>query len=238
MVGTSGINGDMFFISSDKTTILLSDGASGAGEEGKVIMSNYCAKTIRENPFILSGLSARDYIDKMIWKINNDLIDISQKSKVYTFGTFVICIVHNNTATVASVGDSPAYLISKHSVRRIAKTHKTYQNLIDMGILTEEQAEEYVKKLNEYMWSMFDRFLPMVVPVYALEEVEISNSDIIVLCCDGISDHVKPDEIKEIINPANFEGSVDIIFNMAKDRAIEEYNGISYDDITMVLYCH
>jgi len=96
-------------------------------------------------------------------------------------------------------------------VSRIAKTHKTYQNLIDMGILTEEQAEEYVKKLHDYMHSMFDRFLPMVVPIYSLEEVELANGDMIVLCCDGVSDHVKPEEIKEMLTPSDFGNGVNII---------------------------
>ena len=112
MTGTSGINGDMFYIYPDKTTFLLSDGASGAGEEGKVVMAKHCVKTIEENPFNLSGLSAKEYLDKMIWKINNDLIDISQKAMNYTFGTLVICVVHVNTAMITTIGDSSAYLSS------------------------------------------------------------------------------------------------------------------------------
>ena len=34
IVGTSGVNGDAFYISSDKSTIVLADGASGAGADG------------------------------------------------------------------------------------------------------------------------------------------------------------------------------------------------------------
>jgi serine/threonine protein phosphatase PrpC len=174
----------------------------------------------------------------MIWKINNDLIDISQQSKVYTFGTLLICVVHNDIATIVSVGDSPAYLINKDNIKRVAKTRKTYQNLIDMGIFTEEQAEGYVKTLPEYMWSMFDRFIPMVVPVYSLEEIKITTGDMIVLCCDGVSDYIKPEEIKEFINPENMENSLITIMNIAKDRSINDRQQNVYDDITMVVYCH
>jgi serine/threonine protein phosphatase PrpC len=238
MVGTSGVNGDVFFIFSDNTTIMLSDGASGAGKEGKVVMSRQCAKTIEENPFIESGLSSKEYLDKVIWKINNDLIEISQRSKTYTFGTLVICVIQNNIATIASIGDSPAYLIHKNNVKRVAKTTKTYQNLIDMGVLTEEQAEEYVRKLHGYMHSMFDRFIPMVVPVYSLEEVELTSRDMVVLCCDGISDYVKPEEIAKNIKSDNLTDSVNLIIDIAKNRSIEENKRKQYDDITMVVYCH
>ena len=51
LVGTSGVNGDSFYISPDNTVFMLSDGASGAGLEGKVIMSQLCTETVKNNPF-------------------------------------------------------------------------------------------------------------------------------------------------------------------------------------------
>ena len=44
LVGSSGINGDSFYISPDEKVFILSDGASGAGKNGKVLIyliSNY-----------------------------------------------------------------------------------------------------------------------------------------------------------------------------------------------------
>ncbi len=124
LVGTSGINGDSFFISPDHSTILLADGASGAGKEGKVLMSKLCVEMIKANPLSASGLSAKVYLDKMIWKINNELISVSQKNKHYIFGTLVICAVQDNTAAVAAIGDSPAYFIHENSIVRVAQTKK------------------------------------------------------------------------------------------------------------------
>lgn len=237
-VGTSGINGDAFSISSDNTTIMLADGASGAGKEGKVAMSNHCVKTLEKKPFSHSGLSAKEYLDTIIWEINNDLINISQENKTYTFGTLAVCVVHNDIATIASIGDSPAYVIHNDSIRRVAKTSKTYQNLINMGVLTEKHAEEYVSKLHPYMWSMFDRFIPMVVPEYAIEEVKLTNGDIIVLCSDGVSDNINPDEIKDIICTNALSESVAKIIEIAKDMSTKKNERVKYDDITLVIYCH
>lgn len=59
-----------------------------------------------------------------------------------------------------------------------------------MGLYTEDQLEEYVHKLPEYMWSMFDTFIPTIVPRYALEECHLNDGDIVVLCCDGVSDYL------------------------------------------------
>ena len=81
MVGTSGVNGDAYYISPDKTTFLLADGASGAGNKGKVLMSNLCVDVVKNNPFSLSGLSPKEYLIQLIWDINNKLIGISQEQK-------------------------------------------------------------------------------------------------------------------------------------------------------------
>lgn len=238
LTGTSGINGDSFFISQDKTTILLADGASGAGKDGKVIMSNLCVEIIKNNPFSLSGLSAKEYLDNMIWKINNELISISQDKKKYIFGTLVIGVVQDNIATVIAVGDSPAYFINGQSITRIAKPQKAYQNLIDMGLYTEMQLEEAVRKLPEHLWSMFDRYIPMVVPLYAIEEIEMQNGDMIVLCCDGISDYIQPQNMKDAININDLPQSINMIINNAKEQSIKERKCVKYDDLTMVVYCY
>lgn len=236
LVGTSGTNGDSFYISPDNTVFMLSDGASGAGAEGKVIMSNLCAETIKNTPFSSSGLSAKEYIDKMIWQINNKLIDLSQKRKSMIFGTLVICVICGNTAVIASAGDSPAYFIHNNAVIRAAKARKTYHNLIDMGLFSEEQLEEAVHRLPEHMWSMFDRFIPMVVPTYSVEEIRLSAGDMIVLCCDGISDYLNPEFIKDNIDTRNLTESADTLINAAKEQSVKEKG--YYDDLTMVVYCH
>lgn len=236
LVGTSGVNGDSFYISPDNTVFMLSDGASGAGKEGKVIMSQLCAETVKNNPFSSSELSAKAYLDKIIWQINNKLIEASQSRKSLVFGTLVICVVCGNTAYIAAAGDSPAYFLHSNTAVRIAKPKKTYQNLIDMGFFSEEQLEEAVHRLPEHMWSMFDIFIPSVVPSYSFEEIKLSEGDIVLLCCDGVSDNISPEFIGENINTHDLTESVDNILNSARERSVKE-KGYS-DDLTMVVYCH
>lgn len=238
IVGTSGVNGDAFYISSDNSTIVLADGASGAGADGKVIMSKCCVENIEAFPFSKSNLSPKEYLDRVIWKINNDLIKLSQQKNKYIFGTLVICIISSNIATFASVGDSPAFLIKENTIERVAKTKKTYDNLVQMGIFTEEQLEEYVHRLPEHMWSMFDTFMPMVVPKYSLEEYSLNKGDMIIICCDGVSDYLNSNELVKLIDNDNLSKSVEQIIDIAKDNAIKEHNRNQYDDITIILYQH
>ncbi len=236
LVGTSGVNGDSFYISPDNKVFMISDGASGAGAEGKVIMSKLCTETVKNNPFSTSGLSAREYIDKMIWSINSKLTDISQKRKSLIFGTLVICVVCGDTAVIASAGDSPAYFIHNSNAVQVAKSRKRYQNLIDMGLFSEEQLEEAVQRLPGPMQSMFETFIPMVVPSYSVEEIKLESGDTILLCCDGVSDCLSPEFIAESIDTRNLDKSIDAVLHTAKERSVGK-KGYS-DDLTMVVYCH
>lgn len=236
MVGTSGINGDAYYISPDKTTFLLADGASGAGSEGKVLMSNLCVEVVKNNPFSLSELSPKDYLVKLIWVINNKLIAISQEQKHYIFGTVIICVVKDHIGTIVAIGDSPAFLIHGNTITRVAETKKAYYNLVEMGLYTEQQLEQAVHKLPEHMWSMFDRFIPMVVPTYAIEEIELQKTDMIVFCCDGVSDYVQSDDIKDVLSGENLLESIKAVIHTAQENSIRERNCVRYDDLTMVVY--
>ena len=197
-------------------------------------------KDLRRNgkkyPLFPVETSAKDYIDKMIWQINNKLIEISQSRKSLVFGTLVICAVCGDTIHIAAAGDSPAYFLHNNTAVRIAKPKKKYQNLIDLGLFSEEQLEEAVHRLPEHMWSMFDTFIPSVVPEYSYEEISLKDGDVIVLCCDGVSDCLSPEFIWENIAADNLPQSVDTLINTAKERSLGEKGYC--DDLTMIANSH
>ncbi|HHY82840.1 MAG TPA: hypothetical protein GX505_09210 [Clostridiales bacterium] len=75
--GSSGVNGDIFYISPDNKVFILADGASGAGDTGKVLMGKICIETAKSFDYATSSLEAKEYADKLIWKINKCLIEVS-----------------------------------------------------------------------------------------------------------------------------------------------------------------
>lgn len=91
--GSSGINGDMFYISPDNKVFILADGASGAGDAGKVLMGRICIEIVKSFDYSTSNLNAKDYVDKLFWKINNRLIEVSQEYKQLVFGTIDIAVL-------------------------------------------------------------------------------------------------------------------------------------------------
>ena len=45
--GSSGVNGDIYYISPDNKVFILADGASGAGEAGKVLMGKFVLRWLK-----------------------------------------------------------------------------------------------------------------------------------------------------------------------------------------------
>lgn len=235
VTGTSGINGDAYYISPDKTLFLLADGASGAGSEGKVLMARLCVETARNRPFSLSK-QPKEYLSSLIWEINNKLIALSQERRQYIFGTLIIGVVKDGLAAVAAVGDSPGFYIHHNLVKQVAKTKKAYYNLVEMGLYSEQELDRAVHQLPEHMWSMFDRFLPMVFPKFEMEEIYLNPGDSLVFCSDGVGDYVGTDDLKEAVGRENLLEGIQAVIAAAKEHSIRERGCLRYDDLTVVAY--
>ncbi len=50
-----------------------------------------------------------DYLDQLVWKINNRLIQISQENQQLVFGALVIAVIEKDRATITSLGDASAF---------------------------------------------------------------------------------------------------------------------------------
>ena len=100
----------------------------------------------------------------------------------------------DGSLTVGHVGDSRAYLIREGELRQITDDHSLVEELVRGGELTPEQAEVHPQR------SIITRALgidPRVdVDVYP---IELHAGDRILLCSDGLTTMVRPEEIANIL---------------------------------------
>ena len=100
----------------------------------------------------------------------------------------------DGSLTVGHVGDSRAYLIRGGELRQITDDHSLVEEMVRGGELTPEQAEVHPQR------SIITRALgidPQVdVDVYP---VELQPGDRILLCSDGLTTMVRPEEIANIL---------------------------------------
>ena len=230
--GSSGVNGDVFYISLDDIIFLLADGASGAGSDGKVLMGKTCIEIVKEFDYSSSRLDAKEYVDKLFWKINNRLIEISQEHRKLVFGTIDIAIFDNGVLTVTTFGDSPVFYFDGVESKRIAKNQKKYEWMIDSGYITREQYQGSINQMHEMMWSCFDYFIPEIVPNNIIEQYKVKPNDILIMCCDGMSDWISEDRIFKTLIDCRLEDGINKLIVEAKENSLNAKN--FFDDITAI----
>lgn len=100
------------------------------------------------------------------------------------------------SAYVAQVGDSRAYLARNGTMIRLTRDQSLVQDLIDMGMLTEEEARDAPS--SQVLQALGAS--PTVQP--ELTYHELRRDDVLLLCSDGLSRVVTDDEVRAVIASA------------------------------------
>ncbi len=107
--------------------------------------------------------------------------------------TLTVAVLAEDRVYVGQVGDSRAYLIRGDEVRQVTQDHSWVAEQVRMGGLTEEDAEVHPWR------NVITRSIGNQDTVEADVFVEEAQTgDIWVLCSDGLTGHVKADEIRAI----------------------------------------
>ncbi len=150
--------------------------------------------------------------------------------------TLVAALVVNDTAFILNVGDSRAYLIFSDVLDRITHDHSYVQFLVDIGQLTEEEAQSNSNK-NIIMKAIGinDTLDP------DLFRVEFGGNAFLLLCSDGLTNFVDEETIKNTVLSFDYEANIskqnDLDRVCARLVELANANG-GGDNITVVLYLH
>lgn len=140
--------------------------------------------------------------------------------------TCVLALIKRGLLFTAHAGDSRIYLIRKGLVKQITKDHSSVQKLIDIGVLTEEEAELSNKK-NEILKAIgiFEKVDPTITEM----PIELHKYDKLLLCSDGLTGHVSKEEIAEtVLSTDDIQKAVTRLVEMANE-------GGGTDNITVQL---
>lgn len=107
--------------------------------------------------------------------------------------TATIAALLDDTLYLAQVGDSRAYLMRDGVAIQITKDQSLMQKLIEAGELTEEEALQSDRR-NIILQALGPE--PIVKLDLTLQQVR--REDVLVLCSDGLSGLVRPDQIAQV----------------------------------------
>jgi protein phosphatase len=121
------------------------------------------------------------------------------------------------------VGDSRGYLLRDGTLTQITHDHTYVQTLVDSGRITEAEAAHHPRR------NLLMRALDGMNPVAAdLAYVDTRVGDRFLLCTDGLSGVLTPDEIRALLADHDPTGSVTRLVDLALERGAP-------DNVTVVV---
>jgi protein phosphatase len=160
---------------------------------------------------------AHSVLEAEIARANGAIHQAAQSQPQYAgMGTtLVTALFHNNTVTVAHIGDSRLYRLRGEDFGAITRDHSLLQEQIDAGIMTPEQARHSQNK------NLVTRALgvdPAVEP--EIHDHDVLPGDMYLLCSDGLNDMVADEEIAMTLQAlaANLELCATQLIQMANDN--------------------
>jgi protein phosphatase len=123
----------------------------------------------------------------------NKVIHQTAKSQPQCEGmgtTIVACLFFDNKVSIAHVGDARLYRLRKNRFEQMTMDHSLLQELVDRGFYSQEEAQRSTNR------NYVTRALG-VEPVVQVEiqETDVQQDDVYLLCSDGLPDMVEDEDI-------------------------------------------
>jgi serine/threonine protein phosphatase PrpC len=204
--------------------MIVSDGMGGAaaGEIASEMAVTSIRESLDEMPAsteISERLkSAAEIANEQIWNHSQENPELSGMG-----ATLTAVLVQGTTAYVAQVGDSRAYLVRREQIKQLTKDQSLAQMLVDSGAIKPEQMESVPQ--NVIMQALGTQPVVKVV----MTAVELYRDDCLVICSDGLSNKVTPEELRETVRDIqDLTEACRVLIEKANERGGE-------DNITVII---
>lgn len=230
-------NEDSYLINEDLNIVILADGMGG--HLGGEFASKMAVTTIEEvidgmttdpEATVISGVNCddADYGDQLRHAIevaSEKIFDRAMyDSSLKGMGTTTVAALFNGGYVyIGNVGDSRAYLIHANKIKLLTSDHSLVNEQLQAGVITEEEVKKH--KLKNIITRSVG-FQQDVKP--DVERVKLFLGDKILLCSDGLSNHVEEETIQEYVANFSSEEACRKLVDLANEKGGD-------DNITVVL---
>lgn len=126
--------------------------------------------------------------------------------------TCVACLVQNNVAYWAHVGDSRLYHLRKGRVLAQTRDHSRVRLLLDQGVITEAEALNHPDK-NKVYSCLGGTQMP---EIEFSRKTPLEAGDVLIACTDGVWGVIDGERIAKALNGANLMVAVPMLMNQAE----------------------
>ena len=139
--------------------------------------------------------------------------------------TLVGAFVQGREASILNVGDSRAYLFDGETLRQVSEDHSYVEEMRRLGRISAEDARTHPQK------NLITRAVGVDATVDGdLFEVELAETDILLLCSDGLTGMVEDEKIAEVLAKA---GTLE---DKGRELLTLALEGGGRDNITVALF--
>ena len=238
------VNQDYFMIRSYSSEVLAAvvcDGMGGAkgGSVASTMATDSFMNVIedkQEKYPLFKGMSEEEICDMLVEASVEANRVIYRKSSIEEslagMGTTLVgCLVLPDTIYTVNIGDSRMYLTEKGNLCQVTHDHSYVQFLVDTGKLTPEQAKQSNNR--NIITRAVGTERTVNADVFTTPREEYSG-EYLLLCSDGLTNYVEPEEICAVVEKFTDEG--EDILRMACEELVRMANerGGS-DNITAVM---
>lgn len=146
----------------------------------------------------------------------NSVIYTRARMDFRNFGMGTTCVaafITADTAYVANVGDSRAYLITENGLHTITTDHNVASLLYEQGKITESEMAVHPQK-------------HMLTRAVGVEKTVLTDTFILtyedkislLLCSDGLSGYCTDDEIYDVLSETDFDSAADSLIQLALNK--------------------
>jgi protein phosphatase len=204
-------NEDSIFLDAGIGLFVVADGLGGhaAGEVASKIVVDEIAKFIKKTAGSEDGapsggddgLSPNGNRIKEAIRLADKAItdDIAIHAERDSMGsTVVACLIKDKCVTMAHVGDSRAYKLSKNEIQQITRDHSWVADQVANGFLTTEEAKKH--PFRNVITQALGNGCDLEIEIH---EFEMADSEAILLCSDGLTGMVADEQILSIFAQAS-----------------------------------
>jgi serine/threonine protein phosphatase PrpC len=195
-VGRMRTNNEDSYLS-ERPVAAVADGMGGhnAGEVASAIAIEELAALRGKGPWP-NEKAATDDLKQAIVRANRRIREMAAGDRELNgMGTTLVAVLEDGDSVhLANVGDSRAYLLRQGELTQVTVDHTLVQELVDDGRLSPKDAERHPQR------SMITRALGVDHQVEIdLFTYKLLPGDRLVLCSDGLSDVLKPAQIRNVL---------------------------------------
>lgn len=215
----------------DFVLAIVADGMGGAaaGEEASRLAVeaikaglNFRETRVPDSYDSIEDATLSDRLRGAIQSANSRIVEKAANTpEMRGMGTTVtMAFVQGTYAVVAHVGDSRAYLVDGEdkTISQITSDHSFVEALLSAGHITQEQADEH--PMRNVLYRALGQAEDVDVDMYYKR---LHIGDHLVLCSDGLTRHVKPYEIAELVlSDSNPDVASQKLIDLANARGGED----------------